>query len=219
MRPDPTHATSARAGRKLTDAELAVFLKRLAATGNFAFAAQCIGRVPNGLYKRRKRDPLFDAKCVEALARFRERGHAEPKGGEGARAASGTLRLVPARGGRPAQFRRVPAGSLTAAGEADFLAAFSATGNVRLAAASVGISPSTIHRRRALDADFARRFEEAADIASAALQSLMFERASRTFDEDYRKMVTGEMKLAEQDRVSVTEVLRFVAWLDRKGRR
>ena len=261
MKPNPTQAaasrahrraTSPRAGCKLDAAEQAAFLNTLAATGNFAFACEAIGRVKSGLYKRRARDPDFRARCDLSLAKFRgakklsspPRGCSRPSAvrrtagkeqdSDACRQAGAAwrgalehsqgnsdpnLHYLPPRGDRPAQLRRLPAGSLTAAGEADFLAAFAATGNVRLAAEHVGVSASTIHRRRNLDARFAAAFAAAADTARQSLEDLFMERAAATYDPEYRAEHTHGLDLVAQDKVMPGDILRFLAWLERRGRR
>ena len=196
---------SRRSGKTLSTHELARFLACLAETGNFALACDRLGRSKSGLYKRRARDPAFAAECVAALAQFRissspgrERAEArrlsggQPSTGgmvEGAhhphtslKATWNTLTLSTYAGRR--QLRRAVSGSLTRAGLDTFLKTLAATGNVRFAAHSVGVAPSSIHARRRRDPAFARDMDIAIDTALAALEMRVIE-ASGVFLDDY----------------------------------
>ena len=182
-------ATSPRAGRTLSVHELARFLARLAATGNFALACESIGRAKSGLYKRRARDPVFAADVEAALAQFRiELSSGEipvrPERSRGALTTAPGTMVLGAAGARP-QLRRSPPGRLTRAGIEAFLRALAATANIRFAAASVGIAASSIHRRRRVDRSFARAMERALDAAAATLELRLIEDADRTFDPGY----------------------------------
>jgi hypothetical protein len=57
--------------RRTSRRQLGRFLNHLAATGNFALAADRTRLAKSGLYKRRSRDPAFAAECEVALAQFR----------------------------------------------------------------------------------------------------------------------------------------------------
>ncbi|MCJ8190493.1 hypothetical protein [Sphingomicrobium aestuariivivum] len=239
MKPDPT-AVPRR--RPYSAADFAVFLEVLALTGNVALAAAAIHRPKAGLYKRRASDPAFAAKWTAALAAF----HTRPAAREGtwtlaARLAQHgdapdtpvpvtgrstpasepaplpPLRYLPASGQRRAQIRRTAANGLTPAREAAFLAALACTGNVRLAADSIGIAPSSIPRRRKVDPAFAARFEEALECAEAVVEDLMVERFFLNFDIAHRIKMTGTRELEEAQKLTTGQALQFLYRMDRKG--
>jgi len=192
--------------RKSHKRDLDRFLHHLAATGNFALAAERTGKAKSGLYTRRARDPDFAARCEIAVATFRsspERGGGakraacpgdrralEPKLGGGATYAkpllteSGTLTLSPPDRRRPVQLRRSPAGRLTDAGLAAFLRVLAATANVRFAAASVGVAHSSIYRRRRMDANFAEEMRLALLTGYDRVEAALLQTAFQTFDGD-----------------------------------
>ena len=79
----------------------------------------------------------------------------------------------------------MPAGRLTGFGIANFFAALANTGNIRLAAAQVGVAPSSIHARRRADPDFARQLEAALEIAKTNIAAALIQAADRTFGADW----------------------------------
>ncbi|WP_265563992.1 hypothetical protein [Sphingomicrobium arenosum] len=232
MRRDPTAAPRREPYRA---AELAAFLRALALTGNVALAAATIHRPKAGLYKLRARNPAFAARCTAALAAFHKYSSPHPgertaklaarlaKLGEGRVVEQSDtpepppLRYLPARGTRRAQIRRAPPGSLTPAREADFLAALACTGNVRLAADSIAIAASSIHRRRKTDPDFARRFDEAQARARQVVEDLIAERALQTFDPDTRRAAPGAPSPDPTHKLTTSQALQFLQRMD-KGR-
>ena len=188
--------------RRTSRYALDTFLRQLARTGNVALAADPAGLAKSGLYKRRARDQAFAQACDAALAAFRyspERGGGPfPAEGmvEGPRrppkAAEGPGQLRTALGdlafsryaGRP-QRRRMAAGRLTGLGIANFFAALANTGNIRLAAASVGVAASGIHARRRTDPGFAQEMEAAFDLAQANINCALMQAADCTFGGDW----------------------------------
>ncbi|WP_260482315.1 hypothetical protein [Sphingomicrobium flavum] len=221
MKPDPTHATSNRRGKKIREPEVRRYLYVLSATGNHAFAAQMIGRTEGAVRRKRRREADFAARCVAALAHFHEVGPNSEflTHSRDLRTQPGSLMLVPGRGGRPPKIRRMPKGSLSAEGAERFFHHLAAVGNVKLAAEAVGISPSTIHRRRHIDPDFAERFDMAMDIAYDVLQGLIFKKCELSFDLHLRE----RMRTAGQDpsppEVTVAQAMQYLWWMERKGRR
>jgi hypothetical protein len=164
------------------------FLRQLARTGNFALAADFAGLAKSGLYKRRARDPAFADACSAALAAHRSAPAVagegdQPKDGGGVLTAPGDLAFS-RYAGRP-QRRRLPAGRLTGFGIANFFAALANTGNIRLAAASVGVAASSIHARRRTDPDFAEQLEAALAIAKTNIECALIQAADRTFGGDW----------------------------------
>lgn len=172
---------SPRANKTLSTHELARFLDLLAGTGNFALACAHLGRSKSGLYKRRARDPLFDARCKGAIARaqsalWRTEGGRRP-------GADGKSAFVLGRyAGRP-QLRRAVPGVLTEAGRERFLYGLALSGNIRFAAASAGIAHSSILYRRRTDPAFGREIEAALDAALATLEMRLIE-ATGVFDDN-----------------------------------
>ena len=234
VRPEP----SRRAGKTLTPHELARFLALLAETGNFALACLALGRAKSGLYKRRIRDSFFDSECVAAIAIFRlssslaaGRGGgplaAEPmvEGSGAALKSNGRTLTLTTYAGRP-QLRRARPGSLTRGGLETFLGTLAATGNVRFAAASVGVAPSSIYARIRTDPAFAAEIAVAKDTARAALEMDLIRATGAFFDgpsplagEGESAELTGERGPDEDQpfttRMTVSEAIRLVGRLER----
>jgi len=139
----------------------AAFLTELRRTGNARAAAQALGLNRSMLTKRRAKHPAFAADWDAALA-FAD-AHVASRvpeaSGEGPSAPSGSATPAPqptrTRSGR-IQLRRSPPNRLTHDGEQRFLAALSATANVRLSAAAAGFSHATFYARRRRSPAFAR---------------------------------------------------------------
>jgi hypothetical protein len=173
---------SPRARRTLSTHELARFLALLAETGNFALACVSLGRARSGLYKRRIRDSFFDSECVGAIALFRS-SPSLPGGGGPPKAVEGQpILTLTTYAGRP-QLRRAAPGTLTRTGIETFLKTLAATANVRFAALSVGVKPSSIYARRRRDPAFAAEMDIALEVAVAALEMRVIE-ASGVFADD-----------------------------------
>jgi len=129
------------------------YLRTLAETGNATISAAQAGVSRAWAYKRREADARFDALCREMAARFREtRPASEPP----------HPTLSPrGRGDKRVRVNRDRAGGWTAATEARFLAALVATGDVPLAASSVGKAAASAYTRRQVRPAFARAWAEA----------------------------------------------------------
>ena len=184
-------ATSPRANRKLSRHELARFLGLLARTGNFALASARLGRAQSGLYKRRIRDPRFDSECVAALALFRSSPSLSGGGGP-SKTVEGPPQAVEGPGGGAItlttyaghpQLRRARPGTLTQPRLDTFLRTLAATGNIRFAARSIGVAPSSIHARIRTDPAFAAEIAIAQDTARATLEMNLIEAANAFFDD------------------------------------
>ena len=186
---------SRRARKTLSPHELECFLGHLAATGNFALACDRLGRAKSGLYKRRARDPVFAAQCQGARARFKSSPSSPGGGGGGPPKAMerSAATILSTHAGRP-QLRRAAPGTLTAAGVETFLETLALTGNVRFAAASVGVAPSSIHYRRRRDTIFAWRIDQAIDASLHALEIRLLERTLAYLE--YPSPLAGEDGLA-----------------------
>jgi hypothetical protein len=127
----------------------AAFLDALARTGNAREAARAIGTHRATFTKRRAKHPPFAAEWAAALAL----AHAALHRGEGG--APG--RVVRTANGR-CQLRRTLPSSLTRTHEQRFLAALSASANVRLSAAAAGFSHSAFYIRARDNPAFAREW-------------------------------------------------------------
>lgn len=148
------------------------FLAALRRTGNVREAARSLGFHRSTMIKRRNRDAAFatewDAALALAHARLNAGATAEKAGGEPhvIRTASGRLQL------RRAQPRR-----LDRAAEQTFLAALSATANVRLSAAAAGFSHSAFYLRRKQSPAFAREMRLALAMGYERLEMALIEAA------------------------------------------
>lgn len=154
------------------------FLAALRATGNTREAARRVGLQRSTMFRRRARDAAFaaewDAALVLAHARFRTQGDTAPVDGEPyvVRTVAGRLQL------RRAQPRR-----LDHKAEQTFLAALSATANVRLSAAAAGFSHSAFYDRRNASPAFAREMRLALEMGYERLEMALLAAAD---PESYR---------------------------------
>jgi hypothetical protein len=139
------------------------FLAALRRTGNVRLAARELDVHRSTFTKRRTRDAAFAAEWDAALA-FAHAALADqplaPEApadapGHGQRTRGGEVHVVRRRSGR-LQLRRALPGRITQAAEQAFLAALSATANVRLSAAAAGFSHASFYARARVDPCFAR---------------------------------------------------------------
>jgi transcriptional regulator of acetoin/glycerol metabolism len=141
------------------------FLAELRRTGNVREAARTLGIHRATLTKRRAKHLAFAAEWDAALAL----AHARLNGGEGSRTTATEPRVTRTASGR-LQLRRPQRGRLTRAAEQAFLAALSATANVRLAAAAAGFSHSAFYHRRKTHPGFAREMRLALQLGYDRLE-------------------------------------------------
>jgi hypothetical protein len=180
--------------RRFNPAQLAQnarFLDALRETGNARLAARSLGVHRSTYTKRRARCAAFatrwDAALAAAHAAFHLAGGARVPEGRGAAAAAAAARSPQAalrtRGGEPTivrraggrlQLRLARAGRITADAEHAFLAALSATANVRLSAAAAGFAHSSFYRRRQRDPAFAREYRLALKMGYDRLECAVF---------------------------------------------
>ncbi|HEU0045313.1 hypothetical protein [Sphingomonas sp.] len=139
----------------------AAFLRALARTGNAREAARAIGAHRATFTKRRAKHPAFAAEWDAALALAQA---ALNRGGEGAPG-----RVIRTANGR-LQLRRTLPSSLTCEHEQRFLAALSASANVRLSAAAAGFSHSAFYLRAKASPAFAREWRMALQQGYEALE-------------------------------------------------
>ena len=156
------------------------FLDVLAQTANIKMAARAVGRASATMHHRRRIDAEFAGRWERAVVFARARN------ADAAR--TGCVMPAPApklaaqhrtRGGEPVtmrlrsgqmQLRRAHPGKLAKGAEQVFLAALSATCNVRLAAAAAGASPQTFYRRKRQRPGFAREWRFALEQGYEALE-------------------------------------------------
>lgn len=167
--------------RKLTRAqslENAAFLAELRRTGNAREAARALGAHRAKFTKRRAAHPAFAAEWDAALAiAHAARKSPTPLGeglGEGQSRNAAEPRILRTRSGR-LQHRRAQPERLTRAAEQAFLAALSATANIRLSAAAAGFSHSAFYHRRRTNAGFAREMRLALQMGYERLEMALLE--------------------------------------------
>lgn len=196
---------------KISTAQMVVYLKALAATGNASLAAAEAGVSRDWAYKKREVDPRFDALFREMKARFRDSPAVPPL--HPARAA----RESPSPSGRGVkrrvQVRRDRTGGWTAAVEERFLAALTVTADVELAASSAGSTAPSAYRRRLRRPGFATGWYEAMESAEAPHALEWFESAECFFE---RRGVPPDNPVKV---TSVDEVLRMLARSERAAPR
>lgn len=146
------------------------FLAALRRTGNAHEAARVVGAHRAKFTRRRAKHPAFATAWDAALAV----AHAALASVSPAPAAAPEPRIIRTRSGR-LQLRRVPQGRLTRAREQAFLAALSATANVRLSAAAAGFSHSAFYARAHADPGFAREMRLALQLGHERLQCALLE--------------------------------------------
>jgi hypothetical protein len=148
------------------------FLAALRRTGNVREAARSLGFHRSTLVKRRNRDAAFAAEWDAALAL----AHARLNTGASTEATEGEPQVIRTAAGR-LQLRRAQPRRLDRQAEQAFLAALSATANVRLAAAATGFSHSAFYARRRKSAAFAREMRLALETGYERLEMALLEAA------------------------------------------
>lgn len=141
------------------------FLKALRRTGNIRFAAREVGLQYGTMQHRRAHHPAFAHAWAAALAfaqaRLNKNGLQGPKAKRSAPAPHRTLggeAVITRRNDGKLQMRAAQPGKLTKQCEQAFLAALSATANVRLSAAAAGAAEAAFYRRRRQNPAFAREW-------------------------------------------------------------
>ena len=172
--------------------ENAAFLRHLRRTGNACEAARALGFGRGRFIERRQKHPAFaslwDAALVIAHAdlTLKRIGTSVPPPGEPYIRRSKTGRW---------QVRRAQAGLIDHAGRQRFLAALSATANVRLAAAASGFGVSALYNHRCRNPAFAREWQLALETGYERLKTaLMASWQVESFaDDDWRRNDPPEM--------------------------
>ena len=167
--------------------ENAAFLRALRRTGNIRLAARETGVKYGTIQHRRRAHPGFaqvwDATLALAQADFETQGgRAAPVApraaiiddDRGHRTRGGEAAVVRRRDGK-LQLRSAQPGKLTRQCEQAFLAALSATANVRLSAAAAGASVAAFYRRRRKNPAFAREMRLALEMGYERLETALLE--------------------------------------------
>lgn len=162
------------------------YLRALARTGNSRLAAQQLNVHRSTYTKRRAANARFAALWDAALAYAHATASTSPpacgrglRGGQSgrdhrSRAIGGEPILVRLANGR-VQLRRAPRGRMTKAAEQAFLAALSATCNVRLSAAAAGFTHSAFYQKAKKDPGFRREWRLARQMGHERLELALLE--------------------------------------------
>ena len=159
--------------RRLTRAqriENAAFLKELRRTGNAREAARRLGLHRARFTRRRAKHPVFAAQWQAALALSHAAltaSEPNPRGGQILRRADGQLQL-----------RRALPGRIDAPAQQRFLAALSASCNVRLAAKAAGFSHAAFYHHKRRNPGFAREWRLALEQGYEQLEAALLESCS-----------------------------------------
>jgi hypothetical protein len=158
------------------------FLEALERTGNIRLAARQTGIKYGTVQNRRKHHPAFAQECDAALALAHAAfqsggGRKPPSAGAGAPAyrTRGGEGVVVRRNDGKLQLRAAQPGKLTRQCEQAFLAALSATANIRLSAAAAGASVAAFYRRRRRNPGFAREMRMALQLGYERLEATLLE--------------------------------------------
>jgi hypothetical protein len=145
----------------------AAFFRKLAETGNVRDAARALGLNRSMLTKRRNADPEFAQRREGALAIAAARlSDPDQRAGEGRLVRVGTRLQLRA----PTRARQIDQHA-----EQRFLAALSATANVRLSAQAAGFAPSSFYARARSHPGFAREMRMALAIGAERLEIALLE--------------------------------------------
>ena len=150
--------------------ENAAFLAVLRRTGNVRAAVREIGRHRATFTKRRAKHAAFALEWDAALAV----AHAALNASTGAEPSGDAPRIIRARSGK-LQMRTLKPGRLDRTAEQAFLAALSATANIRLSAAAAGFSHSAFYARRRDHPGFAREMRLALAVGYERLETALME--------------------------------------------
>ena len=174
------------------------FLEAVGQTGNIRMAARQTGLKYGTIQHRRRQHPAFAQQCDAALAFAHARlqaagGRSGPSAGqsdagvEAYRTRGGEQVVVRRRDGS-LQARAAQPGKLTRECEQAFLAALSATANVRLSAAAAGAAVAAFYRRRRKHPGFAREMRLALEMGYARLEETLLAAAAVDghADDDWR---------------------------------
>lgn len=186
--PPPQPSRQPRPFNRRQALENQAFLAALARTGNARLAARELGVHRSTYTKRRARSLAFAAEWDGALAAAHARLNNPPRHGEGDRSPSANSggRARPTQRGRPSadaalphtvrlangglQLRASTTRRIDGNARQAFLAALSATANVRLSARAAGFAHSSFYRLRDHDPAFAREMRLALQMGYNRIQ-------------------------------------------------
>ena len=161
------------------------FLKALERAGNIRLAARQTGLKYGTVQHRRRNHPAFAQECDAALAlahsHLLDFGGRQPPSanradkGAGAYRTKGGEGVVVRRRDGKLQLRAAQPGKLTRQCEQAFLAALSATANIRLSAAAAGASVAAFYRRKRRNPAFAREMRMALEMGYLRLEMALIE--------------------------------------------
>jgi len=156
------------------------FLAALSRTGNARLAARDVGLHRATLTRRRASHPAFaaDWDAALAIAHATLAGARHPQGDRPAEPC-----LIRQKSGR-LQLRAPTARRLTRAAEQAFLAALSATANVRLSAKAAGFTHSAFYQHKRGNPGFAREWRMALEIGYDRLELALLESTAATSTDD-----------------------------------
>lgn len=175
---------------KMSAARKAAFFDALRATGNQTLAAEAAKVSRSWVSLHRAQDPAFRRAMDDATAEARERlgAHPERRPPSGWGFLDGEELVVKGTGGsgakgrrRRVQIARARLKQITPRVEDRFLAVLSATGNVKAACAEAGVSVVAIYAHRQRWPGFARRWDEAVDLAGIRLEFALVHFAANPF--------------------------------------
>lgn len=176
--------------RKFGEARREVFLAALRKTGNQTIAAERAKVSRSWVQLHRSSDPAFKRAVEEAVAEAKSRlgSHParRPPGGWGyldgeelvVRGTGGS------GGGKRVQIARSRLKQWSPRVEERFLTALTATCNVRVACAEVGMTPASAYAHRGRWANFARRWDEAVETGYMQIEMGLIEAAGNLFSSD-----------------------------------
>ena len=215
---------SARTSKARTEA----FFTALAETGNQTISAERARVSRSWVTLHRSTDPAFKARmeaCIaEARARLSRVG-AVTSDGKWAN-INGEKLVVRGSRGRRVQVSRARLKQWTAAEEARFLAALSATCNVKLACREVGLSVASAHGHRHRWPEFSTRWDAAEEEGYWRLENAMLENAMISLDpqafdylEDWEPALPIEPMTPDQclSLLHMHKHSAFRTWAQRKG--
>lgn len=173
-------------GREVTAARRAAFLRALGETGSLTLSAERAKVNKDWSLWHRKRDPVFDAACREAIASARAaleatrdaRGMAPPKGWG---TLDGVQLVVRGAPGRRTQVRRARVDGWSPAVEDRFLGVLAATCNVKAACAEIRMTQGSAYFHRRQWPGFSRRWDVAVDEGYARLELALMAHACNVF--------------------------------------
>ena len=165
--------TGTRTFTRTQTLENAAFLAQLRRTGNAREAARALGAHRAKFTRRRARDPAFAARWDAALAL----AHAALDAKSPRRDTPPAPHIVRTANGR-LQLRRALPGRVDTAARQRFLAALSASANVRLAAKAAGFSHAAFYHHKRADPAFAREWRLALQLGYDQLETALLATAS-----------------------------------------